>query len=302
MRLGLPRLTEPAAFRDRGAGRYGPGRSVAIDVLRPLARIDAALGLDRVEADLADAVGRRPLPAAVASRERPGSSRPSAREPGPAQARVLPAGRGQARVRSAAPRPARVWPAWARRADRGARSTWQAARGARSTWRAARHLGRSGVGQLSRRAPPRRRLSRHSEPAPRPIRVRVLVVGDSLAADLGNRLAARLDATGRITTSLDTRPATGLTWPDASDWPTQLRADLSRLRPDVVVAMWGANDAQGMPLTPAPAAFGSVVWLSTYATRVAAVVAEVRSMGCASALGGRTGNAVGDVRHPHAPD
>jgi len=107
----------------------------------------------------------------------------------------------------------------------------------------------------------------------------VLVVGDSLAADLGNRLAARLDASRRITTSLDTRPATGLTRPDAFDWPTQLRADLSRFRPDVVVAMWGANDAQGMPLTSGSAAFGSPVWLSTYAARVAAVLDEVRSTG-----------------------
>jgi len=107
----------------------------------------------------------------------------------------------------------------------------------------------------------------------------VLVVGDSLAGDLGNRLAARLDATGRISTALDTRPATGLTRPDAFDWPTQLGVDLRRVRPDVVVAMWGANDAQGMPLASGPAAFGSRLWLSTYAARVAAVFDEVRNEG-----------------------
>jgi len=107
----------------------------------------------------------------------------------------------------------------------------------------------------------------------------VLVVGDSLAADLGNRLAARLDVTARITTTLDTRPATGLTRPDAFDWETQLQTDLTRVHPDVVVAMWGANDAQGMPLASGPAAFGSPLWLTTYAARVAAVFDEVRNAG-----------------------
>ena len=122
--------------------------------------------------------------------------------------------------------------------------------------------------------------------------LRVLVVGDSLAADLGNRLAARLDATGRIATTLDTRPATGLTRPDAFDWLAQLRADLGRVHPDVVVAMWGANDAQGMPLPSGAAAFGSPVWLSTYAARVAAVLAAVRRRGRPPVLGRRAGHAV----------
>ncbi len=103
---------------------------------------------------------------------------------------------------------------------------------------------------------------------------RVLVVGDSVAGDMGNRLAARLDAAGNVTT-LDTRPATGLTRPDAFDWPRQLALDLARDHPDVVVAMWGANDAQAMPLPSGPAAFGSPGWVAAYSTRVRAVADEV---------------------------
>jgi lysophospholipase L1-like esterase len=272
----------PTLLRSAIGAPLGTRRSAAIDVLRPLARVDAALGLDRVEAGLADAVGRHPLPAATSS-DAPPPSRP--------------AGGGAA----------------GRGAAGGAVSGHGGAGGAGSSGTAGRGGGVGGSrvlaggpgGSLDLAGGPGGSLEPAADPLPGatgggsgrsagapppttepPLRagtasdpIRVLVVGDSLAADLGSRLAARLDATGRITTFLDTRPATGLTRPDAFDWPTQLQTDLSHFRPDVVVAMWGANDAQGMPLTPAPAAFGSPLWLSTYAARVAAVLDAVRSTG-----------------------
>jgi hypothetical protein len=117
-------------------------------------------------------------------------------------------------------------------------------------------------------------------PTARPIRV--LVVGDSVATDLGNRLATRLSSigpAGSVVTTIDTRPATGLSRPDAYDWPARLATDLTRDRPGVVVAMWGANDAQAMPLPSGPAAFGSPAWDAAYASRVMSVVEECREAG-----------------------
>ena len=49
--------------------------------------------------------------------------------------------------------------------------------------------------------------------------------------------------------------ASGLTRPDYYDWPAALAADLEATDPEVVVAVFGVNDAQGIVLpdgTPVP--------------------------------------------------
>lgn len=130
-------------------------------------------------------------------------------------------------------------------------------------------------------AAPRRVVAR-----PEPLRagtsadpLRVLVVGDSVADGPGQRLAARLAPTGRIVTTVDARPSTGLSRPDSFDWPAHLADDLARGHPDVVVAMWGANDAQAMPLRSGAAPFASPAWLDAYVARARAVTDEVLGAG-----------------------
>jgi len=109
--------------------------------------------------------------------------------------------------------------------------------------------------------------------------LRVLVVGDSLGLSFGQSLATRLDATGVVRTAVDAREGTGLARPDAFDWPAQLRADITRARPEVIVVCLGGNDDQDVQVDGRYLAFGSPGWQETYRSRVTRVVDEARAAG-----------------------
>jgi uncharacterized protein len=109
-------------------------------------------------------------------------------------------------------------------------------------------------------------------------RLRVLVVGDSLAADLGIGISRVLDGS-RFVAKVDARESTGLARPDYFDWPAQTAADVSRFHPDVVVAMFGANDNQGVLVGDSGIAFGTSEWRTEYARRVGALMRSVTSSG-----------------------
>jgi hypothetical protein len=96
--------------------------------------------------------------------------------------------------------------------------------------------------------------------------LRVLIVGDSLGLDLGSALQYDLAATGVVSASLDARESTGLTRPDYFDWPAELGTDLTRVDPQVVVVMMGANDAQDF-LGPPDVPYSSPQWNTMYAQR-----------------------------------
>lgn len=100
-------------------------------------------------------------------------------------------------------------------------------------------------------------------------KLRVAVVGDSLAAGLGVLMERVLRPTlsrvaryGQI--------STGLSRPDYFDWPAALRQIESGGRPDLVVVMTGVNDNQGLTTaggrldTP----IGTVEWPRAYERRV----------------------------------
>lgn len=109
-------------------------------------------------------------------------------------------------------------------------------------------------------------------------RLRVLVVGDSLAVDLGIGVSRELDGS-RFVTKVDARESTGLARPDYFDWPAQTAADVSRFHPDVVVAMFGANDNQGVLVGDSGIAFGTSEWRTEYARRVGGLMRSVMSSG-----------------------
>jgi hypothetical protein len=100
--------------------------------------------------------------------------------------------------------------------------------------------------------------------------LRILVVGDSIGSSVGYALAERLDASGLARTVVDGRPDTGLSRPDYFDWNVQLRADLARVNPDVVVVMLGGNDAQSFVDHGRVVTLGTPEWLSAYRARVQA--------------------------------
>ncbi len=98
--------------------------------------------------------------------------------------------------------------------------------------------------------------------------LRVLIVGDSIAKDFGNALINQLSATGLVNATLDARPATGLSRPDYFDWNSQLAVDLQHFHPELLVAMFGGNDAQPFLVNGQPVQFDTPEWISTYGSRV----------------------------------
>ena len=103
---------------------------------------------------------------------------------------------------------------------------------------------------------------------------RVLVVGDNEAGLLSPSLQTMIETTGLATVSTDHRDSSGLVRPDFFDWPTHLRESIPVANPDIVVALFGVNDAQSFLSTDTQAgsAAGQPVdspqWRAEYAKRV----------------------------------
>jgi uncharacterized protein len=108
--------------------------------------------------------------------------------------------------------------------------------------------------------------------------LRVLILGDSLGIDMGGPLQNDLANTGVAQAALDARESTGLTRPDYFNWPAELQTDLGTARPQVVVVMIGANDAQDFP-GPPDVPYTSPQWNVMYAARVAAFMQLAQSQG-----------------------
>lgn len=100
---------------------------------------------------------------------------------------------------------------------------------------------------------------------------RMLVTGDSLAYYLGQQLAT---ARGRLVTSVESRPSTGLARPDYFDWTTYARQQVAAAKPDAVVAFVGANDCQPLRTNGNGAwvALGTRGWSAEYQRRAAALM------------------------------
>ena len=74
----------------------------------------------------------------------------------------------------------------------------------------------------------------------------LLILGDSDAGTFGPYLKTLLDATGIVTTTVDYKVSSGLSRPDFFDWPAHMREIVPQVNPDIVVATFGGNDAQGL--------------------------------------------------------
>jgi uncharacterized protein len=100
-------------------------------------------------------------------------------------------------------------------------------------------------------------------------RLRVAVVGDSLASGLGVSIERVLrPALTKVTKQ--GRISTGLSRPDYFDWPAALKQIMDGYRPDLVVVMTGVNDNQGL-LSPdghLQTAVGTYEWPRAYEQRV----------------------------------
>jgi len=101
----------------------------------------------------------------------------------------------------------------------------------------------------------------------------VFIVGDSDAGTFGPYLQELLDGTQVVDTQLDYKVSSGLARPDFFDWPAEMAAKLPEVDPDIVVATFGGNDAQGLAVEDGTFIVGDPVaneaeWSAEYQQRV----------------------------------
>ncbi len=107
----------------------------------------------------------------------------------------------------------------------------------------------------------------------------VFIVGDSQAQVLGQSLIDKSTATGVVDTTLDFQFSSGLTRPDFYNWPAEIQRVVEENDPDAVVAVFGANDGQGMELDSGVFQPGDPEWNAEYARRVDAVMTYLEQQG-----------------------
>ena len=108
----------------------------------------------------------------------------------------------------------------------------------------------------------------------------VFIVGDSDAGTFGPYLQTLLDGTGIVETQLDYKVSSGLARPDFFDWPAEIDRKLPEVDPDIVVATFGGNDAQGLAVESGDFIIGDPVaneaeWSEEYQQRVGAVMDQL---------------------------
>lgn len=111
-----------------------------------------------------------------------------------------------------------------------------------------------------------------------------LIVGDSDAGTFGPYLQTLLDGTGVVETQLDYKVSSGLARPDFFDWPAEIDRKLPEVNPDIVVATFGGNDAQGLAVESGEFIVGDPVaneaeWTAEYQQRVGAVMDQLMEGG-----------------------
>ncbi len=109
--------------------------------------------------------------------------------------------------------------------------------------------------------------------------LRVYIGGDSVVRDAGESFLRLAAEDPHLRTALHYEIATGLSRPDYFDWPKALHGDARVLEPEVMVLMFGGNDAQGI-VGPDGEVFGEVDapgWRAEYGRRAGAVMDRLQA-------------------------
>ena len=111
-------------------------------------------------------------------------------------------------------------------------------------------------------------------------RLRVVIVGDSLAAGLGY-FAERVFRARLVRVSGQGRISTGLARPDYFNWPYTMRRIVDRFDPDLVIVMLGENDHQSLQDVQGnrEAQMGTSEWPAAYRERVLTMMRIATSRG-----------------------
>ena len=114
-------------------------------------------------------------------------------------------------------------------------------------------------------------------------RSKVLVIGDSLGIDLGWGFSNQLPGNRFLEVTDLAVGSSGLVRWDYYDWPSKLRADLRAVRPQFVVALFGANDQQPIHTASGSVAVGTSAWVRAYESRARLLASIVTSSGASLA-------------------
>ncbi len=107
-------------------------------------------------------------------------------------------------------------------------------------------------------------------------KLRIWVAGDSLVITPGYAIVRAAGASAAMETlGVDGRVATGLTRPDVFNWFREIRSQLAKRKPNVVVLAFGGNDDKaymtGVPDGVSIGRFGDGAWQKEYRRRVRAL-------------------------------
>jgi hypothetical protein len=111
-------------------------------------------------------------------------------------------------------------------------------------------------------------------------KLRVVVIGDSLATGLGIYLE-RVLKPSLVRVSRQGRISTGLARPDYFDWPAAMSEIVDNFRPDLIVIMLGENDNQALrtPGGREETQVGTFEWPQAYERRVTDFMRRATSRG-----------------------
>ena len=109
--------------------------------------------------------------------------------------------------------------------------------------------------------------------------LRMWVGGDSMVGAFGNSLVVLANSTGVISAELDYQVSSGLTRPDYFDWPGHIVAVVTQRQPEVMVIMFGANDAQAMEVDGAVHQVLSPEWAAEYGRRADLMMTYLEQQG-----------------------
>jgi uncharacterized protein len=138
-------------------------------------------------------------------------------------------------------------------------------------------LGRSGAHHTLAQAKTSKPLWPRPVTPARPLTL--YIAGDSMAQVFGESLVNLSADTGIVEPTLDYHISTGLSRPDFYDWPQRLIDMLVEVKPDAVVALFGANDAQDVSYQGRVLKLGTAAWRSLYRQRVAAAMGLLTQSG-----------------------
>lgn len=123
--------------------------------------------------------------------------------------------------------------------------------------------------------------------APTPIRNVLLIGASSMQHQPGIELERLFGTVYRdMTVHRLGKVATGLARPDVFDWPKKAQELVDEHHPELVIANFGGNDAQGMVIGKDVVKFGTPEWDAEYARRLLSLIDASRSRGAKVAVMG----------------